>query len=99
MASATSPVVKHCLMYVSSSRRAASSGLSGDSASRRFVSAWATGAPCAIVVAYARTESPKVSSGHAVKIAQDATGTAVAAFAGNGNIGEQDAADYFSRDS
>src|SRR5258708_12089946 len=34
---------------------------------------------------------------HAVKIAQDATGTAVAAFAGNGNIGEQNAADYFSR--
>jgi hypothetical protein len=34
---------------------------------------------------------------HAVKIAQDATGTAVAAFAGNGNIGDQNAADYFSR--
>jgi hypothetical protein len=34
---------------------------------------------------------------YANKIAQDATRTAVAAFAGNGNIGEQNAADYFSR--
>ncbi len=34
---------------------------------------------------------------HAVKLTKDASGTAIAAFAGNGNIGEQNAADYFSR--
>lgn len=34
---------------------------------------------------------------HAVKITQDASSSAIAAFAGHGTIGEQNAVDYFAR--